>query len=153
MIEERKFGWLGAVVFFLAGCLVTFLGLRYWPKPTSLLTPRQSNYWKFETDFKIPSSFGVTDPNKVIVLTFDIRNTTNVLYPYLVTIKNRSDQARSISYEVFAYDSQYRRVDSLTDGFTLGPNEAILRQWEFDHPLTANRRTFASFHIFANVGN
>lgn len=152
MSEERRFGWFGAIAFFLAGCLVTFFVLRFWPKPTSYVPPTQSGYWKFETDFAIPSSFTVTDPNKIEILTFDIGGSPNVLVPYPVTIKNRSDQSRGVSYEIFAYDSQHRRVDSLTDGFTLGPKEAVLRQWQFDHPISADRRTFKSFHILANVG-
>jgi len=152
MSEGRRFGWRGVIIFFLAGCLVTFFALRFWPKPTPQASPAQNGYWKFETDFTIPSSFSVTDPNKIEILTVEIGGSSNVLVPYPVTIKNRSNQSRSISYEIFAYDGQHRRVDSLTDGFALGPEEAILRQWEFDHPVTADRKTFKSFHIFANVG-
>jgi hypothetical protein len=102
MSEGRRFGWRGAIVFFLAGCLVTFFALRFWPKPEPHASPAQNGHWKFETDFTIPSSFTVTDPNKIEILTVEIGGSPNVLVPYPVTIKNRSNQSRGISYEIVA---------------------------------------------------
>jgi hypothetical protein len=152
-----RIGWLGGVALFLAGCVVTLWVLRYWHGPGSLsLAPvvqqTSKSRWRFEADFKLPTSIIVRSPDKTEILSFDIRRSKNPpLEPYPVEIRNLSDHAYPVTYQIFAYDAQHRRVDTTTDGVTIGGKETVLRNVDFDHPLSVDARTFTSFRLIADI--
>jgi hypothetical protein len=157
--DERRFGWLGAVALFLAGCVVTFLVLRYWPGAGTSLAPvaqqTSKSRWGFEADFQLLPSHSrpiiVSSPDKTDILKFEIHRPKLSLEPYPVSIKNLSDRAYPVTYEIFAYDAQKRRVDEASDSVTIGAKETVLRQLGFDHPASVDARTFASFRLVADI--
>jgi hypothetical protein len=154
MTDERRFDWLRRVAFFLAGCVITFWVLRWSgfetpPAPVGRQTTKSR--WQFQTDFKIPRSIVVSSPDKTEILVFEVRRPKLILEPYPVAIKNLSDRAYNVTYEIFAYDAQNRRVDETSDSVTIGAKETVLRQLGFDHPASVDARTFASFRLVADV--
>jgi hypothetical protein len=155
--EEHRFDWVKRGAFFLAGCVITLLVLRWSGFETSrALIEKQANksQWRFEADFKLPKSIIVSSPDKAEILSFDIRGSKNPpLEPYPVTIRNLSERSYPVTYQIFAYDAQHRRVDDVTDSVTIGAKEMVLRQLSFDHPLSVDARTFASFRLVADIAH
>jgi hypothetical protein len=155
MSDERRFGWLKRAAFFLAGCVITLLVLRWSgfetpPPPVEKHTSKSR--WRFETDFKTPKSIIVTSPDKAEILSFDIGRSKNPpLEPYPVSIRNLSNRAYPMTYQIFAYDTQHRRTDETSDSVTIGAKETVLRELSFSHPLSVDARTFASFHLIVEI--
>jgi hypothetical protein len=159
--DERRFGWFGAVAVLLVGCIVAFLVPRYWQRggtfPTSFVQQTSKSRWTFQADFKPPKSFTVNSPDKTENLVFQVERSklvpglNHVLGSYPVSIKNLSDRAYAVSYMVYAYDAQNRRLDETSDSVTMGAKETVLRQLDFSHQLSVDARTFASFRLIADI--
>jgi hypothetical protein len=154
MSDEPRFGWLKRAAFFLAGCVITLLALR-WSGFESLpaLVEKQTSKsrWRFEADFKTPKSIIVTSPDKTEILVFEVHRPKLILEPFPVSIKNLSDRPYPVTYEIFAYDAHNRRVDETSDSVTIGAKETVLRQLGFSHPLSVDAQTFASFRLIADI--
>jgi len=155
MNEARRFGWLGAGALFLAGCFATFLIIRHWPGGGAVLTPIShqtgKGQWRIQADFKLQQPIFVNDPDKRQILSFEVGRSRNPLVEYPVSIKNLSDRSYSLTYEIFAYDAQNRRVDETSDSLTITAKETVLRQLLFSHPLSVDAGTFASYRLIANI--
>jgi len=155
MSDERRFGWLGAVALFLAGCVVTFLVLRYWQGVGTSLAPvaqqTSKNRWTFQMDFKPPRAIIVNSPDKTEILLFDVGRPKFVSPFYPISIKNLSDRPYALSYVIYAYDAQNRRVDETSDSVTIGAKETVLRQLVFSLPGLSTNRDFASFRLIADI--
>jgi hypothetical protein len=158
MTVERTFDWLKRAVFFLAGCVLTFLVLRW----SGFETPRvpfakqtTKSRWSFDADFPLLPSHSrpiiVSSPDKTDILRFEVHRPKLTLESYPVSITNLSDRAYPVTYEIFAYDAQKRRVDEASDSVTIGARETVLRQLGFDHPASVDARTFASFRLVAYI--
>jgi hypothetical protein len=157
MSDERRFGWLGATALFLAGCVVAFLVLRYWQGVGTSVAPvaqqTSKSRWRIQADFKLPRSVIVNSPDKLEILLFEVGRPKieGLIEYYPVSIKNLSDHIYPVAYEIFAYDAQNRRVDETSDSVTIGAKETVLRQLDFDHPLSVDARKFASFRLIADI--
>jgi hypothetical protein len=161
MSDEGKIGWLGSVSLFLAGCIVAFLVPRSWQGggtfPTVVVQQTNNSRWTFEADFKPPRSITVDSPDKTKILVFQVERPRpipgliHVLGSYPVSIKNLSDRAYLVSYIIYVYDAQNRRLDETSDKVTIGGAEIVTRQLDFSRPLSANARTFATFRLIANI--
>jgi hypothetical protein len=159
--DDRKFGWLGAVAFFLGGCILAFLVPHYWQMggtfPTWVVQQPNKSRWTFQADFKPPRSFTVNSTDKTEILVFQVERPKliprpiHILGSYPVSIKNLSDRAYAVSYVIYAYDAQNRRLDETSDSVTIGAKETVLRQLDFSHPLSVDARTFASFRLIADI--
>jgi hypothetical protein len=159
--NEGRIGWLGSVSLFLVGCIVAFLVPRSWQSggtlPTAVVQQTSKSQWKFEADLKPPRSITVNSPDKTESLVFQVERPKpifgliHVLGSYPVSIKNLSSRAYAVSYIIYAYDAQNRRLDERSDSVTLGPTEIVRRQLNFSHPLSTNARIFASFRLIADI--
>ena len=161
MSDGRRFGWLGAVAVLLVGCIVAFLVPRYWQGggtfPTSFVQQTSKSRWTFQADFKPPKSITMNSPDKTESLVFQVESPNpipgliHVLGSYPVSIKNLSYRAYAVSYVIYAYDAQNRRLDEASDTVTIGAKETVLRQLEFSHPSSVDARTFATFRLIADI--
>jgi hypothetical protein len=154
MTDEPRSDWPKRAAFFLAGCVLTFLALRwsgFETSPAPVAKQTTKSRWRFQADFKTPKSIIVSSPDKTQVLVFEIHRPKLILDPYPVSIKNLSDRAYAVTYEIFAYDAQNRRVDETSDSVTVGAKETVLRQLGFDHPVSVEARSFASYRLIADI--
>jgi hypothetical protein len=96
-----------------------------------------------------------TDKTEILVFQVEmpklIHQPIHVLGSYTVSIRNLSDRAYAVSYIIYAYDAQNRRLDETSDSVTLGAKENVLRQLEFLHPLSVDARTFSYFRLIGDI--
>jgi hypothetical protein len=158
MSDELRFEWLKRAAFFFAGCVLTFLVLRssgFETPPAPIEKQTSKSQWRFEAKFKLLHSHSrpiiVSSPEKTDILTFEIHRPKLSLEPYPVSIKNLSGQRYPVTYVIFAYDAQNRRVDETSDSVTIGAKETVLRQLNFSHPASVDVRTFSSFRLIADI--
>jgi hypothetical protein len=158
MSDEPRFVWLKRAALFLAGCVVTLLVLRwsgFETPPARIEKQTGKNQWRFEADFKLLPSHSrpiiVSSPDKTDILVFEVHRPKLSLEPYPVSIKNLSGHAFPVTYVIFAYDAQNRRVDETSDSVTIGDKETVLRQLNFSHPASVDARTFTSFRLIADI--
>jgi hypothetical protein len=159
--DSHRFGWLGAVAFFLGGCIVAFLVPRFWQEggsfPAWVVQQPDKSRLTFQADFRPPRSFTVNSTDKTEILVFQVERPKvlprpiHVLGSYPVSIKNLSNRAYAVSYVIYAYDAQNRRLDEASDSVTVSARETVLRQLEFSHPLSVDARTFAYFHLIGEI--
>jgi uncharacterized protein YcfL len=111
----------------------------------------------FQADFSPPRSFTVNSADKTEILVFRVERpkviprSIHILGSYPVSIKNLSDRPYAVSYVIYAYDAQNRRLDETSDSVTIGPKETVLRLLEFSHPLSVEARTFAYFRLIGDI--
>jgi hypothetical protein len=140
---------------------VAFLVPRYWQRggtfPTAVVQLTSSDRWTFEADFKPPGSFKVDNPDRTEILVFQVERPKpipellHVLGTYPISIKNLSDRPYTVSYVIYAYDTQNRRLDEASDSLSIVANETVLRKLDFSHPLSEEARNSASFRLIAEI--
>jgi len=153
IVTERKFGWLGAALFFAAGCVLTFLVFQFSQRMrASASRGQQTNekVWRFETSFKIPASVVINSPTKEQILSFNIDKPQNFFLPLSVTIKNLTEHPYAMTYEIFAYDPQNQRVDETSDSVSIESKETVLRKVAFSHVMS-NGRPYVPFRLNADI--
>lgn len=135
MSEAPRFGWLGAIVLLMAGCIVGLFAAHYWRGPSIFRAPpiqetAKSHYAGFQSDFNLPANIVVNATDgRTKLLSFEIGKPQNDLENLpIIAIKNLTDRAYTVSYQVIGYDSKKQRVGQASDSFEIGPRETVLRQ-------------------------
>ncbi len=102
----------------------------------------------------------MSSPDKTEIFSFDVAKpkytapylyVASLPYYYSVSIKNLSDRAYAVSYSIYGYDAQNRRVAETSDSVTLSAKETVLRQVLFSQRLSVDPTKFASFRLFAYI--
>jgi hypothetical protein len=135
--DARRFGRLKAVVLLLAGCIVGLVVARYWTDRRGLLTlvtpaaqqTTNLRHFGFQEDFTLPAHIVANGPEKTEILSFELDKPKSSLEDVPpITIKNLTDQAFSVSYQILGYDSKKRRVGQASDSIVIGARETALRE-------------------------
>jgi hypothetical protein len=154
MNELGRMRWGGAIALFLAGCVVTFLVLRYWQRTGASVAPVaqvSKTHWRIEAELKPPRTVLINDPDKVAILSFEFSSLNRPPIPYLVRIRNLTDGSFPVAYQVFAYDAGKRRVGEADDNVVISRGETVLRQLYFSNSLSPSPATYASFRLVADI--
>ena len=114
-----------------------------------------SHYAGFQSDFNLPAehllSMQQTAGLASVFLRFGKPQNDLENLP-IIAIKNLTDRAYTVSYQVIGYDSKKQRVGQASDSFEIGPRETVLRQPSL-RPDVLGYPRYSTFRLIGEVAD